>query len=123
MEWTEDEAIKTRLRDIVKQLEFEHIVLDRVHCYSTSGSKARAYARTWMFPKIFQKVLNVPPAYVIEVISEKFNRLSYQDQTRVLIHELLHIPKNFSGSLLPHTYGGGKKIHKEVDKLYKLLKN
>lgn len=122
MEWFEDKKIEKRLKDIVEQLGFEHIVLERVHCYRTEGSKARAYARTWMFPKIFQKVLSVEPAYVIEVISEKFNRLSYQDQTRVLIHELLHIPKNFSGSLLPHTYGG-KKIHKEVDKLYRQLKS
>ncbi len=121
MEWSEDKDIQQRLEEIVNKLRFDHIVLPQVHCYRTRGSKARAYARTWMFPKIFQKVLNVRPAYVIEVIHEKFNRLSYDDQTRVLIHELLHIPKNFSGSLLPHTYGG-KKIHKEVEKYYKQLK-
>ena len=39
----------------------------RVFCYRTDGSRARAYARTWMMPKIFQNALDIPPAYVIEV--------------------------------------------------------
>ena len=100
----------------------EHVLKDRVFCYRTTGSKARAYARIWAFPKIFQEVLTITPAYVLEIISEKYDRLNSEDKKKVIIHELLHIPKNFSGSLLPHSYGH-TKIEKEVEVLFKRYVN
>jgi predicted metallopeptidase len=50
-----------------------------------------------------QMALNQQPHYVIEVLSEKFDQLSKEDQTKVLIHEILHIP---------HSFGGGFRTHK-----------
>jgi predicted metallopeptidase len=55
------------------------------------------------------------PHYIIEILSERFDRLSREDQTRVLIHEILHIP---------HCFGGGFRAHKpyvtraKVQKMY-----
>lgn len=46
--------------------------------------------------------LNVAPHYVIEVATERFDRLTDSDQERTLIHELMHIPKTFSGALVSH---------------------
>lgn len=66
------------------------------------GSKAKAYARIWAFPKIWQKALDIGTFYVIEVLSENFDKLSEDKKEQVLIHELLHIPKTFSGALLDH---------------------
>jgi predicted metallopeptidase len=54
----------------------------------------------------------------MEIISERYDRLNHEEKTKVIIHELLHIPKNFSGSLLPHKYGH-TQIDKEVETLYK----
>ncbi|OIP57116.1 MAG: hypothetical protein AUK12_05345 [Candidatus Levybacteria bacterium CG2_30_37_29] len=122
LQWKEDLFLKKQLNSLVKLLEFAHIPHKQVFCYRTTGSTARAYARIWAFPKIFQEVLQVPPTYVIEVLSEKFDRLNDEQKVKVLIHELLHIPKNFSGSLLPHRYGG-KRIDKEVDRLYRMMKS
>lgn len=102
MTWEDAPDIKQEINKIVRVLELENIKLNNIHCYRTEGSKARAYARCWGFPKIFQRALNVEPAYVIEVLSSHFDRLSQDDREKVLIHELLHIPKNFSGALLPH---------------------
>lgn len=102
MEWNEAEDVKKDLREIVETLDLPHIQLSRIFCYRTDGSKARAYARTWAFPKIFQRALDVEPAYVIEVLSRYYDRLSEDEKKKVLIHELLHIPNNFSGALLPH---------------------
>ena len=99
-----------------------YVNTDRIFCYRSQGSKSRSYARIWSFPKIFQEVLDVEPAYVIEVLSERFDKLSDDNKTRVLIHELLHIPKNFSGALLPHK-SHGRRINKEVDLLYKMFKS
>lgn len=115
--WQKDASIQKEMEEIVKALDMEHVKAERVFCYKTTGSKARAYARIWAFPKIFQQVLNIEPAYVMEVISERFERLDSDSRKKVIIHELLHIPKNFSGALLPHKYGY-TKIEKEVSVLF-----
>lgn len=120
MNWIEAPGVKLELKKILKRLDFPHVNINRIYCFKTTGSKSRAYARIWSFPKIFQKALSVEPAYVIEVITERFNKLSIEEKTKVLIHELLHIPKNFSGSLLPHRYGI-KRIGREVERLYKMM--
>lgn len=119
MRWEEAPDIQSQIEDIALRLEhFSHIQPGRVFCMRSFEAKTRAYARIWSFPKIFQQVLVLEPAYVIEAVSEKFNRLSDQQKTKVLIHELLHIPKNFSGSLLPHKHSG-RTIEREVDRLFK----
>lgn len=122
LEWHGDQDLQEKLQEVILNIGFDHVKPERVFCYKTFNSKARAYARIWAFPKIFQEVLKVEPAYVIEVLSEKFDKLSDENKTKVIIHELLHIPKNFSGSLLPHKYGG-KRIDHEVEKLFKLMKS
>jgi len=102
MKWEEAEDVQRELEHLLSILDLPHVDLTRIHCYRTHGSKARAYARTWGFPKIFQKALHVEPAYVIEVLSKYYDKLHEDEKRKVLIHELLHIPKNFSGALLPH---------------------
>ena len=121
LEWDDATDVKNEIIDIVNVLEMDHIQLDRVFCYRTEGSKARAYARTWMMPKIFQDALNIPPAYVIEVISKYFDNLNDDEKSKVLIHELLHIPKNFSGALLSH-HGVNRHIVHDSNALLKEYK-
>lgn len=118
LEWMEDPDIQIQINHLIHTLELIHLRADRILCYRTTGSSARAYARIWSFPKIFQHALHLEPAYVIEVISEKYDRLPDDKKLQVLIHELLHIPKNFSGSLLPHKFGK-TTIDREVARLYK----
>ena len=55
------------------------------------------------FPRFGRMPLRVEPGYIIEVISGYFDKLSQSDQDKVLLHEIRHIPKNFSGALVPHT--------------------
>ena len=121
MKWENAEDIKQRLEQILCVLDLPHINLNRVFCYRTYGSKSRAFARTWAFPKVFQHALDVEAAYVIEVVSQYFDKLDEEKKTRVLIHELLHIPKNFSGALLPHKTGQ-QNISQAVSMLYKEYK-
>ncbi|HQT44992.1 MAG TPA: putative metallopeptidase, partial [Candidatus Micrarchaeota archaeon] len=111
--------ITERLEDIVSTLELGHINQFRIIAMRSRHTTARAYARIWNLPDIWQKALGVGAFYVIEVLSEHFDPLSHEEQTRVLIHELMHIPKTFSGALMPHHHIGGDIDRKTVDKVFK----
>lgn len=102
LEWENAQDVKKEIKKILKVLDLPHINLDRIFCYRTQGSKSKAYARVWAMPKIFQDALKQEPAYVIEVLSKYYDKLNDDEKAKVLIHELLHIPKNFSGALVPH---------------------
>lgn len=122
MEWNKADDIKKEVELIVKGLDLSYVDVDKIVCFRSFGSTSRARARIWSFPRVWQLALGLGPHYVIEVLSQYFDHLSYDDRRRVLIHELMHIPKNFSGSLLPH-HGRGRKIdNRNVEKLFKLIK-
>ena len=118
LEWEDAGEIKIDIENILKVLNFSHIDSSRIFCFRTFGSKSRAYARVWAMPKIFQRALNIKPAYVIEVLSRYYDKLDEDSKKKVLIHELLHIPKNFSGALLPHK-SRHRHLQSEVNKLFK----
>lgn len=107
IEWKEDKEIEKRVRELGSAGKLDHINPSRVFCFRSRGAKTRAFARIWGLSRIFQQALGIEPAYVIEVISEKFDRLPQKDQDMILIHELLHIPRTFSGALVPHHDRGG----------------
>ncbi len=114
--------IQNQIARIVKILNLDYIDLDRVFCMRSHGSKSRALARIWSFPQVWQKALNVKAHYVIEVISHRFDKLNKEEQEKTLIHELLHIPKRFSGGLTPHKSFGRYIDHKKVDELYRIYR-
>jgi len=100
--WEKAPDVKRDIIQILGVLEFPYIKSSKIFCYRTQGSKSRSYARIWSFPKIFQDALGLEPAYVIEVLSKHYDKLGPEERIKVLIHELLHIPRNFSGALVPH---------------------
>ncbi len=111
------EDIEKEAIEIVKTLNWNHIHLDSVAFLRSKGSKSkRTIARCHAMGKAMQLALKRNKGfYLIEVISERFDKLSKTDQTKVIIHELMHIP---------NTFGGGFKHHdivtdKNVDKVYK----
>ena len=59
--------------------------------------------------------MNTQPYYVIEVVGERYDELDDEGKDKLLIHELLHIPKTFSGALRPHKGYISKTI---INKLY-----
>ncbi|MBI3981196.1 metallopeptidase [Candidatus Microgenomates bacterium] len=123
MDWVEDKQIEKRLQRILKSPFFSYINIKNITIFRSFGSSSRAYARIWGFPRIWQMALNHKPHYIIEVISEHFDRQSYEDQTRTLIHELLHIPKKFSGALVPHRGRGHNNIDRRiVEQIYQQYK-
>ncbi|MEM5804855.1 MAG: putative metallopeptidase [Candidatus Aenigmatarchaeota archaeon] len=120
--------VKEKVEKIVSGLRMHHIDTQRVACMRSSGSSSRACARIWSMPRIWKKALGIEAHYVIEVISERFDRFSEEEKEKTLIHELLHIPKTFSGALVNHKAkvfdgkGGLKTVRigmREVDALHK----
>lgn len=113
--------VKKLIDELIEQLQMEHIQPDRVFCVRSQGSKARAYARIWGLSRIFQIAAGYEPTYVIEVLSEHFDDLDHDRKIKVLIHELLHVPKTFSGALLshkgPHHRVNDEEVHKWLQKL------
>ena len=121
MIWEEAVDIKARIEAIVARGQFPHITTIDLHCFRSKGSKARAYARIWSLPKIWQQALSLRPAYCLEVISEHFDKMNIEEQTKVLIHELMHIPQTFSGALLSHKHPYRKINNRTVNQLFDKL--
>ncbi|MBI4595102.1 MAG: metallopeptidase [Candidatus Tectomicrobia bacterium] len=108
--------IDERLSEILSGLEMKHIMPGRVMAIrSRKSNSKRVIARCHGLPKIMQLALKIDAHYIIEVIQERFGRLSYEEQTKVLIHELMHIPLSFSGGFRAHNPYVTKR---EVEKMY-----
>jgi predicted metallopeptidase len=106
------------LKDIVYTLRdfFPNIDIERVKVVVCKDCRSRALARIYALPSVWRFVLELPPIYVIEVIERNFDPLPPDEKVKVLIHELLHIPKSFSGGLRPH----GRYVNSYiVEKLYR----
>ena len=121
LDWNDAHEIKKDIEHILKTLGFSHIDSARIFCFRTVGSKSRSYARIWAMPKIFQRALNIKPAYIIEVLSRYYDKLDEDSKKKVLIHELLHIPRNFSGALVPHR-SRHRHLQTQVNLLFKQYK-
>lgn len=89
--------------DVIGKLGMYHIDPKRVAFVRSHGSKARrTIARIHGTPKIIQVATGSKAFYVVEAISEKFDRLPKDEQTKTIIHELMHIPANFGGGFRGH---------------------
>lgn len=122
MKWQKATDIEREVVRLARELDFDYLKIKRIFCFRSTGSKTRARARIWSLPRIWQQALRTEAGYCLEVISERFDKLTEKEQQEVLIHELLHIPKNFSGSLLPHRNRRGKWLEKRVKELNAKLK-
>jgi len=110
--------VQKLVKSVCKRSLFPHVDVRRVFCMRSIGATSRARARIWSFPKIWQMALSTPPHYVIEVLSHHFDHLSSDDKLRVIIHELMHIPKNFSGALVPHRGRYTRIDRRTVEKVF-----
>lgn len=111
--------IAAGVAELVELLGFTYIDPDRVHCRRSRGSTADAYARIWELPSMWQEVLGLRPQYVIEVLAEHFDALDPEERIKILIHELLHIPRTFSGAVRGHRGQGERIDGRTVNRYYR----
>ena len=121
MHWELCRKTHTRLQRIASALGFTHVDPSRIFCVRGYGSTSEAWARIWGLPTLWQQVLETRPAYVVEIIEPEFSRLPKDEQDRVLIHELLHIPRTFSGAIRPHRTPSFRITRRSVEQLYRRL--
>ncbi len=97
-------------------LLFPHIKITKIKCFRSYGSSTkRTIARCHTLGKIMQMAIGVEAYYAIEVLSEKFDKLSEKDKVKTILHELMHIPKAFGGGFRHHDW----VTDKNVNKMYK----
>lgn len=114
--FSETHTIKTR--NLIEKLGFVHIPLDRVACIVSNGTKTkRTIARIHTLGKAMQLGMNMDSFYVIELM-EPFFKETEENQTKTLIHELMHIPHNFGGGFRHHKpFVTKQKVEKEFNRL------
>ncbi|HID41125.1 MAG TPA: metallopeptidase [Pyrodictium sp.] len=102
VKYRRDQRLEEAIHLLIEALGLDYIDEGRVYAAWSTGSTTRAYARIWGLPSPFARLGLCRPMYVIELVSENFQELSCREQISVLVHELLHIPRSFSGGLRSH---------------------
>lgn len=113
--------IKKQVELLVEKLHFDHIKTGNIHCIRSFEVKTRAYARIWGMSKLFHEVAGLEPHYIIEVVAKRFDKLPAREKIKTLIHELMHIPKTFSGALLSHRGRYHRINDREVEKILRSM--
>ena len=114
MKYEEAPDIKERMIDVVKTLGMNHIDLDRIGCLRSFGSSTRrTIARCHALGKVMQMAMKTKAFYTIEFL-ERFDKMSKDDQDKVIIHELMHVPKTFGGGFRQHDF----VCEDNIDNLY-----
>ncbi|MCH7568661.1 MAG: metallopeptidase [Nanoarchaeota archaeon] len=110
MKYEDAPDLKFRMVKIVKVLGMDHVDIDRIECLRGFGSSSRnIIARCHAIGKVMQKAIGIKAFYAIEFL-EKFDKLSKDEQDKVIIHELMHIPKSFGGGFRQHDFVCEKNI-------------
>ncbi|MEM2886432.1 MAG: putative metallopeptidase [Thermoproteota archaeon] len=91
--------VKELVDEFIESLDLYHIDKKRVLCVRSKGSKAGGtLARIHSFPKVYQKALGMRPVYIIEVISENFDKIEEAEK-------VTNAHGNLKGSLDPSAVG------------------
>ncbi|MBI5061678.1 MAG: metallopeptidase [Candidatus Aenigmarchaeota archaeon] len=115
--------IEARIKEIKNRLVMEHVDLERVKCVRSRGSGSRRLlARCHALPRIMQFALDSKAHYVVEIVSEQFDSLSEEEQTKTLIHELMHIPAAFGGGFRHHRPYVNRRTVEAMYKKYMVMK-
>lgn len=107
--------IEEMAKEVAQRIGVGHLDFRRIGFLRSRGSTSRAIARCYGLSKVWQKAFRLKSHYVIEVISERFDKLSEEEKIKTIIHELMHIPKCFGGGFRHHDFVN----ERNVDKIYR----
>jgi predicted metallopeptidase len=111
MEYELAPDIQEKANDIVIKLNMNHISPGDFVCMRSYGSSSRGtIARCHGMAKVMQLALKIKPIYVLEFLNKRFDKMDEKDKTKVIIHELMHIPKNMGGGFRHHDYVTDREV-------------
>jgi len=97
----------------ISNLLFPHVKISKIKCFRSYGSQSKGtIARCHTIGKLMQETIGVKAHYGLEFISERFDKLSKEEQIKTIIHELMHIPKAFGGGFRHHDHVCDKNVNK-----------
>jgi len=106
------EDLQKKAEEICKII-FPHVDITRIKCFRSYGTSSRGtIARCHSLEKLLQRALGIKAFYVLEFLSERFDKMSEEDKIRIIIHELMHIPNGFGGGFKHHNFVNDRNIKK-----------
>ena len=106
----------------ISNLLFPWVNISRIKCFRSFGTSSKnTLARCHSLGKLMQKALGISAFYPLEFISERFDKLPEEEKIKIIIHELMHIPKSFGGGFRHHDFVCSKNINK-CFKIYRAKK-
>ena len=109
-EFAEDLQIKA---EEISRILFPHVDINNVKCFRSYGtSSRRTIARCHGLGKLMQSALLRKAFYVLEFVSERFDGLDEEEKIKVIIHELMHIPRCFGGGFKHHNFVTERNVKK-----------
>ena len=112
-----------KLAEEISVMLFPHVDLNNVKCFRSYGTSSRGtIARCHALNKIMQKAIGIKAVYVLEFLVERFEKLGDEEKVKVVIHELMHIPKTFGGGFVHHDIVTERNVNRCYQE-YKKRKN
>jgi predicted metallopeptidase len=97
----------------ISKILFPHVDVRNTRCFRSYGtSSLRTIARCHALGKLMQKAIGIKAVYALEFLSERFDKLDKEQQLKVIIHELMHIPKCFGGGFKHHDVVTERNVNK-----------
>lgn len=97
----------------ISRILFPHVEIVNIKCFKSYGSSSRrTIARCHALGKLMQSALLRKAFYALEFLSERFDKLNEEEQTKVIIHELMHIPNCFGGGFKHHNFVTERNVKK-----------
>ncbi len=96
---------------------FPYIQVNNIMCFRSYGTSSRTtIARCHALDKIMQKALGRTTSfYVLEFLSEHFDKLDEEEKLKTVLHELMHIPKTFGGGFKHHNFVTEKNVNRHFE--------
>ncbi|MCL5018724.1 MAG: metallopeptidase [Candidatus Pacearchaeota archaeon] len=102
-----------KIAEEMSQMLFPHVDVSNIKCYRSYGTSSRGtIARCHALNKIMQKAIGIKAVYVLEFLVERFEKLDDEEKLKVIIHELMHIPKTFGGGFKHHDFVTDRNVNR-----------
>lgn len=127
MKYEYSESLQVLAEDVSRRL-FPHIKTSRIKCFRSYESSVKGIVgRCHALSGFMQKAMDCDAFYALEFFAEKFNEMSTEEKVKIVIHQLMHVPKSAGRDFNRHdivtdenvkrAYGDYLKCRKEDSKI------